>query len=97
MASHLERQAAGSERRPGHLAGALRATRRLGVVFAAIALARLALPSPPVLAQSACQLTGGFAQLQAQITDRVGSCQGNAVSRPELGELTQRTTTGLLA
>ena len=68
--------------------------RRLGLMVAL--LASLAVASPPAFAQSACQLTGGFAQLQAQIPDRVGTCQGDVSSRPELGEATQRTTNGLL-
>jgi zinc/manganese transport system substrate-binding protein len=49
------------------------------------------------LAQTSCQLTGGFAQLQAQIPDIVGTCQGAEVDRIELGEATQPTTTGRLA
>jgi zinc/manganese transport system substrate-binding protein len=47
-------------------------------------------------AQSACQLSGGFAQLAAQIPDAVGTCQGPEVDRPELGEATQPTTHGRL-
>jgi zinc/manganese transport system substrate-binding protein len=57
----------------------------------------LALPlASPASAQSACQLSGGFAQLQALIPDRVGACQGNPTSHVELGEVTQPTTTGQL-
>jgi zinc/manganese transport system substrate-binding protein len=59
-------------------------------------LATLAFSSPSALAQSACRLTGGFAQLAAQIPDRVGTCQGSLDSHPELGEATQATTTGRL-
>jgi zinc/manganese transport system substrate-binding protein len=59
-------------------------------------LAALAFSSPPAMAQSACQLSGGFAQLAAQIPDRVGTCQGSVTSRPELGEATQPTSNGLL-
>jgi zinc/manganese transport system substrate-binding protein len=43
-----------------------------------------------------CQLEGGFAQLAAQIPDRVGTCQGSQIGRVELGEATQPTTNGLL-
>ena len=68
--------------------------RRLALLVAL--LASLAVASPPAFAQAACQLSGGFAQLQAQVPDRVGSCQGDVSSRPELGEATQRTTTGVL-
>jgi zinc/manganese transport system substrate-binding protein len=52
--------------------------------------------SPPAFAQSACQLSGGFAQLAAQIPDRVGTCQGSVDSHLELGEATQPTSNGLL-
>jgi zinc/manganese transport system substrate-binding protein len=68
--------------------------RRFGLVIAL--LTSLALPSSPALAQTACQLTGGFAQLQAQIPDRVGTCTGAEVDRIELGEATQPTTNGRL-
>ena len=51
-------------------------------------------PSAPVLAQT-CQLSGGFAQLAAQVPDRVGTCQGTEVVRTELGEVTQPTSTGV--
>jgi zinc/manganese transport system substrate-binding protein len=67
---------------------------RLCVAF--VLLVSLALPSLPALAQSACSFTGGFALLQAQIPDRVGSCLDNGTSRPMLGEAVQRTTNGLL-
>jgi zinc/manganese transport system substrate-binding protein len=68
--------------------------RRLGLVFAL--LTSLALPSSPALAQSACQLTGGFGLLQSQIPDRVGTCSGAEIDRIELGEATQPTTNGRL-
>ena len=68
--------------------------RRLGLVFAL--LASLAMPGSAVHAQSACQLTGGFALLQSQIPDRVGTCSGAEVDRIELGEATQPTTSGRL-
>jgi zinc/manganese transport system substrate-binding protein len=53
-------------------------------------------PGSPALAQTACQLTGGFGLLQSQIPDRVGTCSGPEVDRPELGEATQPTTNGRL-
>jgi len=37
---------------------------------------------------------GGFAQLQAQIPDRVGTCTSTEQYRPDQGESTQTTTTG---
>jgi zinc/manganese transport system substrate-binding protein len=68
--------------------------RPLCVAF--VVLASLVLPTSLALAQAACSFTGGFAQLQAQIPDRVGSCVDNGTSRPMLGEAVQRTTNGLL-
>lgn len=68
--------------------------RRFGLTFSL--LASLLLPGSLALAQSACQLTGGFAQLQSQVPDRVGTCQGSVVTRVELGEATQHTSNGLL-
>jgi zinc/manganese transport system substrate-binding protein len=64
--------------------------------MSAALLATLALSSSPALAQSTCQLTGGFAQLAAQIPDRVGTCRGSLDSHPELGETAQATSDGLL-
>jgi zinc/manganese transport system substrate-binding protein len=61
-----------------------------------VGLAMLASTCPAAFAQSSCELTGGFAQLAAQIPEQVGTCQGNVASRPELGEATQPTSTGLL-
>jgi zinc/manganese transport system substrate-binding protein len=70
--------------------------RRLGLTFMIVAILALpSSPSAPVLAQT-CQLSGGFAQLAAQVPDRVGTCQGAEVVRTELGEVTQPTSTGLL-
>jgi zinc/manganese transport system substrate-binding protein len=46
--------------------------------------------------QAACQLTGGFALLQSQIPDQVGTCSGAAIDQPELGETIQPTTNGNL-
>src|SRR5438874_3535731 len=68
--------------------------RRLGLALALIST--LVVPSAPALAQSACQLTAGFALLQSQISDRVGTCTGAEVDRSELGEVTQPTTNGRL-
>src|SRR5579864_1316271 len=65
-------------------------------VLTLVLLLALGLPAAPALAQSACQLTGTFALLQSQIPDHVGTCTGQAVDRPELGESTQPTTNGLL-
>jgi zinc/manganese transport system substrate-binding protein len=59
-------------------------------------LAGLVVSSSPAFAQGTCQLTGGFALLQSQIPDRVGACQGDVISRVELGEATQPTTNGRL-
>jgi zinc/manganese transport system substrate-binding protein len=53
--------------------------------------------SSVAFAQSTCQLSGGFAQLAAQIPDHVGTCRGNVDSHVELGEATQPTSNGLLA
>jgi zinc/manganese transport system substrate-binding protein len=50
----------------------------------------------PGVAQASCQLSGGFAQLAAQIPDQIGTCHGAQVDRPELGESTQPTSNGRL-
>ena len=68
---------------------------RRGALSVAL-LATLVLSNSTAFAQSACQLSGGFAQLAAQLPDRVGTCQGNVDSHLELGEATQATTNGLL-
>ena len=65
------------------------------LVLAFTLLAGVALPAAPAMAQS-CQLTGGFAQLAAQIPQYVGTCQGAEVDRLELGESTQPTSNGQL-
>src|SRR5207237_10664452 len=65
-------------------------------VVLAVLLANVAPASRVANAQAACQLSGGFAQLQAQLPDRVGTCTGAESSRPELGEATQSTTNGVL-
>jgi zinc/manganese transport system substrate-binding protein len=49
-----------------------------------------------MLAQGDCQLSGGFAQLAAQIPEVVGTCVGDPVTRTELGQSIQRTTNGSL-
>jgi zinc/manganese transport system substrate-binding protein len=95
MTSRRTSSTSGRVIRPAQHVERLRSIRRLSLVVTL--LASLTLPGSPALAQSTCQLSGGFAQLQSQIPDRVGSCQGNAVTRIELGETTQRTTNGLLA
>lgn len=64
--------------------------------FTVLLLLGLMVPVAPVAAQSACQLGGTFALLQSQIPDRVGTCSGAQVDRPELGETTQPTTNGVL-
>src|SRR5437588_5344577 len=72
----------------------MRCMRRLGFVFAFLASLVLA-NSPAAVAQS-CQLTGGFALLQSQIPDVIGTCRGAEVDRLELGEATPPPTTGRL-
>jgi zinc/manganese transport system substrate-binding protein len=66
--------------------------RRFGLCL--VLLASLAVTRCPALAQTNCQLAGGFAQLQSQIPDRVGTCQGPERDHVELGEATQPTTNG---
>lgn len=67
-----------------------------GVIQVVALLATLAVSTSPASAQTACQLSGGFALLQSQIADHVGTCQGGPISRVELGEVTQPTTNGRL-
>src|SRR4051794_5087861 len=45
-------------------------------------------------AQPDCQFRGGFAQLQALIPDRVGTCQEDERYRTDIGQSTQRTSNG---
>jgi zinc/manganese transport system substrate-binding protein len=59
-------------------------------------LATLAWPVGAVAAQASCVFRGGFAQMQAQIPDRVGACTADEQYRPDLGLSTQTTTTGTL-
>jgi zinc/manganese transport system substrate-binding protein len=54
------------------------------------------LPAVPASAQAACSFRGGFAQLQSQIADRVGTCLADESYRPEIGESFQPTSTGAL-
>ena len=56
----------------------------------------LLLPALPAAAQASCSFRGGFAQLQALIPDRVGTCTADEQYRPDQGESTQQTSTGTL-
>ena len=67
---------------------------RFGLIFALAAT--LVLPALPASAQPACSFRGGFAQLQSQIPDRVGTCLADEKYRPEIGESFQPTSTGAL-
>src|SRR5437660_9689172 len=67
---------------------------RLGLIFALAAAAWL--PAVPASAQAACTFRGGFAQLQSQIPDRVGTCLADEKYRPEIGESFQPTSNGAL-
>jgi zinc/manganese transport system substrate-binding protein len=53
-------------------------------------------PAVPAAAQASCSFRGGFAQLQALIPDRVGSCTADEQYRPDQGLSTQQTSTGTL-
>lgn len=64
---------------------------RICLIFAVVWL----LPAPAA-AQAACAFRGGFAQLQAQIPDRVGACLADESYRPEIGESFQPTSNGAL-
>jgi zinc/manganese transport system substrate-binding protein len=66
----------------------------LRLALAVVLAANLLLPALPVAAQAACSVRGGFAQLQALIPDRVGTCTSDELYRPDQGESTQTTTTG---
>jgi hypothetical protein len=59
-------------------------------------LATLAAPVAPAAAQASCAFRGGFAQLQTQIPERVGTCTADEQYRPDIGQSTQRTTNGTL-
>src|SRR4051794_27910384 len=65
---------------------------RLALAFGALLL----LPTFPAAAQATCTVRGGFAQLQALIPDRVGSCTADERYRPDQGQSTQTTTNGTL-
>src|SRR5712691_11597364 len=67
---------------------------RFGLLFALVA--GVWLPALPAFAQTGCTFRGGFAQLQSQIPDRVGSCLGDEKYRPEIGESFQSTSNGSL-
>jgi zinc/manganese transport system substrate-binding protein len=60
-----------------------------------ILLATLVLPTP-VAAQAGCSYKSGFALLQTQMPDVVGSCRSNEIYRPEIGESSQLTAKGIL-
>lgn len=68
--------------------------RRFALVLAL--LVTLATPAMPAAAQATCTFRGGFAQLQAQIADRVGACTADEQYRPDIGQSTQTTTNGTL-
>src|SRR5215472_15815178 len=70
--------------------------RRLRLGLCLLFMTGLALQTSPPMAPAGCELSGGFALLQSQIPDRVGTCRGPEVDRPELGEATQPTTDGIL-
>jgi zinc/manganese transport system substrate-binding protein len=54
------------------------------------------MPLGSAAAEASCSFRGGFAQLQAQIPDRVGSCLADEQYRPDIGQSTQLTTNGTL-
>jgi zinc/manganese transport system substrate-binding protein len=56
----------------------------------------LLLPALPAAAQASCSFRGGFAQLQALMPDRVGTCTADEQYRPDQGQSTQQTSTGSL-
>jgi zinc/manganese transport system substrate-binding protein len=68
--------------------------RRFSLIF--VLAATLWLPAFPAAAQASCAFRGGFAQLQSQIPDRVGSCLADEKYRPEIGESFQPTSNGAL-
>src|ERR1700719_2165877 len=65
---------------------------RFGLVC--VLAATLLGPALPAAAQVACAFHGGFAQLQALIPDRVGTCTADEQYRPDQGLSTQQTSTG---
>jgi zinc/manganese transport system substrate-binding protein len=67
---------------------------RFGLIFALAA--SLLLPALPASAQASCSFGGGFAQLQSQIPDRVGTCLADEKYRPAIGESFQPTSNGSL-
>src|SRR5229473_874444 len=54
------------------------------------------LPAVPAAAQASCSFRGGFAQLQALVPDRVGTCTADEQYRPDQGLSTQQTSAGTL-
>jgi len=59
-------------------------------------LATLVVGPGAASAQAGCAFRGGFAQLQALIPDRVGTCLEDEQYRPDLGQSSQRTSNGTL-
>jgi zinc/manganese transport system substrate-binding protein len=68
----------------------------LGVAMTLALLATLVVSPATATAQAGCSFRGGFAQLQALIPDRVGACLEDEQYRPDIGQSTQRTSTGSL-
>src|SRR5258708_10861772 len=68
----------------------------LGLGLIAALAAPSLLPAVPAAAQASCSFRGGFAQLQALIPDRVGTCTADEQYRPDQGLSTQQTSTGTL-
>jgi zinc/manganese transport system substrate-binding protein len=68
----------------------------LRLSFTLSLLVGLLISAPAAAAQTGCQFRGGFAQLQALIPDRIGTCLEDEHYRPDLGQSTQRTSNGTL-
>src|SRR6266540_3501415 len=64
--------------------------------FTLALLATLVVGPGAASAQAGCAFRGGFAQLQALIPDRVGTCLEDEQYRPDLGQSSQRTSNGTL-
>ena len=67
---------------------------RFGLIF--VLAVNFLLPAVPAAAQANCSFRGGFAQLQALIPDRVGTCTADEQYRPDQGLSTQQTSAGTL-
>ena len=67
---------------------------RFGLIL--VLAVNLLLSAVPAGAQANCSFRGGFAQLQALIPDRVGSCTADEQYRPDQGLSTQQTSAGTL-